>query len=372
MPNVNQIHELTNELTNLALGKKTDGKVLSGDYITIGKEVLSSDENTDSFYRALNDVIAEQETSVKPYKAEKDPFFHNNFEYGIIRQKIYVDMPEAVENHSWDPLSKAHSDPFEKFGNMIRVSFFEGLSSWELPQTIPDIQLKTAFLGPTQMAAFIEGLTQARINSMQMKFEGVSYLARATLMARISKTPTLVVRLLSAYNATPGVSLTAEQALMDKKFLTYSSSIISQFVDRFKKPSKLFNAKGYERHSNKPILTVLGQYATSVKFFAEAMTIYKDLIALPNYYTVPYWLDGAAVNDFEKLSKIELELDGNSTIVNNAVALLCDEQSIGTTVERERTRSIYNPRDEYNNYFNKAEINYFNDLSENAVLFVLE
>ena len=56
----------------------------------------------------------------------------------------------------------------------------------------------------------------------------------------------------------------------------------------------------------------------------------------------------------------------------NIVACIYDRDAMGVTIDKRRTKSIYNPKDEYTNYFMKAEMGFYNDLSENGVVFYLE
>ena len=52
--------------------------------------------------------------------------------------------------------------------------------------------------------------------------------------------------------------------------------------------------------------------------------------------------------------------------------MIYDYEAMGVTLNERRSTSERNNHDEYTNYYNKANIGYFNDMSENGIVFYLE
>ena len=76
--------------------------------------------------------------------------------------------------------------------------------------------------------------------------------------------------------------------------------------------------------------------------------------------------------DYNNASKISIKTpDGYTVTQGNIICMLADEESIGLTRDKQRVRSVRNEKGEYTNYFNKADMGYFFDPSENLVIFTL-
>ena len=64
---------------------------------------------------------------------------------------------------------------------------------------------------------------------------------------------------------------------------------------------------------------------------------------------------------------------GDTVTVNQTgvIAVAYDFEALGVTMKERRTTTERNNKDEYTNYYNKANIGYFNDMSENGIVFYL-
>ena len=91
------------------------------------------------------------------------------------------------------------------------------------------------------------------------------------------------------------------------------------------------------------------------------------------YHEVPYWQGSGENYSFESTSSINIKLDETTTVNKTGIiACIYDEQALGVTINERKTTSERNNKDEYTDYFNKANMGYFNDMSENGIVFYLE
>ena len=91
------------------------------------------------------------------------------------------------------------------------------------------------------------------------------------------------------------------------------------------------------------------------------------------YETVPYWQGSGRTFSFADTSAINVSIAPNKTIKKSGiVAVIYDYQAMGVTITEKRSASQRNDKDEYTDYFNKANFGYFNDMSENGIVFYLE
>ena len=182
--------------------------------------------------------------------------------------------------------------------------------------------------------------------------------------------------LLNMYNTETNHTLTVASALIDPDFLRYSSMMINLVSNRMAVLSRTFNDGSIDRFTSRDmqIINILADFNSRFTSYLQADTFHKELVALPNFKAVPYWQGSGTNWSFADVSSIKVQ-PANSELpiqMANIVACIYDRDAMGVTIDKRRTKSIYNPKDEYTNYFMKAEMGFYNDLSENGVVFYLE
>ncbi len=380
---VTQVKDFINSISKQAYG---DSAVIATDLtglISMGNSVLSSATNTDAFLNVLVDRIGRVIISMRAYRGSRADIVMNTFEYGCIMQKITVQPMDAVEAPQWDLTAGTSVDQYIVTKPIVKQKLFTGLTVWEIDITIPDYQLKTAFTSYEQMAAFIDAVFLAIDNSLELQMERYSDMAVANFIAEkiFAQTQTAtqnglhVIHLLQKYNSDMGTSLTAAAALRDADFYKYASRQINLFVKRMARMSKLFNLEQYARFTPREDLriTMLADFVTGADSYLQADTFHNDLTKLPLYREVPYWQGSGQEYGFSETSLIDITTsEGHSIKQDGVVCLLNDIEAIGMTMDNRRVRSSPpNGRGEYTNYFYKADIQYYNDMSENGLVFTV-
>lgn len=372
MADVKQIYSIVNSIASQALGKSV---VVDTDtsFVNLGTEILSSDKNVDAWFNALVDRIGRTVMAMREYKANNAELKRDPIEFGVVLQKLSVQMPDAKKNTTWNKQSDAASNPFDKSAMTIKQKLFTDFSTWEVDGTIPDMQLQTAFTSASAMAALIDAIFTAMYNSLELAYQNTANLCRANFMAlRKNKG----YNLLNMYNTETNHSLTVASALIDPDFLRYSSMMINLVSNRMAVLSRTFNDGSIDRFTSRDmqIINILADFNSRFTSYLQADTFHKELVALPNFKAVPYWQGSGTNWSFEDVSSIKVQPANADTPIqlSNIVACIYDRDAMGVTIDKRRTKSIYNPKDEYTNYFMKAEMGFYNDLSENGVLFYLE
>lgn len=388
-----QIYEIINSITQQSLGI-TDVITTDATFVSVGKQVLSSDTNIDAFYKTLIDRIGRTVMAIREYKADIAEMVREPFVYGAILQKISFKMPQAQENETWDALADTPApNPFEKMNTTIMQVFFDQWSTWEVGATIPDVQLETAFTNAIQMAAFIDGIFMAMYNSMELAIENGANLARATLIANTinsnttsgETTPTStaqLIHLVTEYNNETSSTLTPQEAKTNVGALKYASMRMKLISDQLTKFSTTFNTASWQRHTPKDrqVFELLSTFESLFETYLQADTFHNDVTKLSYYKSIPYWQGSGQAWDFDTVSSIDVTIpikSSTGTVTSSKdikesgiIAVIRDIDSCGITIDKRRTKSQYNPKGEYTNYWNKAEIGYFMDGSENCVVFL--
>ena len=139
--------------------------------------------------------------------------------------------------------------------------------------------------------------------------------------------------------------------------------------------STLFNDEGYKRHTPKSdiVVNVLQDFSSATTAFMESDTYHNELVKLPRYESVPYWQGSGTKYSFTDTSAIDVRLDAETEVKKSGiVAVIYDYMAMGVTLTEKRSATQRNNKDEYTNYYNKANFGYFNDMSENGIVFYLE
>ena len=378
MSKVEQIYTLVNETAKESMGEKAIAVKDVSSLIALGDSVLSSASDTENFLNTLVDRIARTVFSVRRYETDTEGMVRHPFEFGCIVQKIYVDMPEAKQNNSWEIGKEGYTPVFAPvIKPTAKQKLFKGITTWEVDVTIPDYMLRTAFLNETSMATFIDAIFTAMDNMITLALENNANLTRASFIARKLKggKPCGAINLLHEYNTLTSASLTVESAMMNAEFLAWASRAINLWVKRMSKMSVLFNEEGYKRHTpkDKIVVNLLQDFTSACDTFLGANTFHDELVKLPMYDSVAYWQGAGESFDFDDTSAINIKIDENNTITKKGIiGIVYDYEAMGVTLNERRSTSERNNHDEYTNYYNKANIGYFNDMSENGIVFYLE
>lgn len=380
---VNQVQDFINLVSRQAYGESAIVVTDQTGLVSLGNTVLSSETSTDTFLRTLIDRIYYTIEGGRSYTSQFGDFVMHTSDYGCVLQKIRVKPMKAVESVQYDLTAGESVDQYVITKPEVTQKLFQGRNVWEIDVTIPEQGLQDAFLSFETMGAFIDAIFMAMSNSMEQQIENSARTAVSNFIGEKiwqsvqpgSTGKLQVVHTLQAYNTAAGTSLTAEKALTDGGYLKWSSRLINLYISRLRYQSALFNAENMINFTPSDYVRVimLADFTTAAQYYLQSDTFHNDLTSLPHYTEVPYWQGSGLDYSFASTSTIDITTSsGNSVRQDGIICLLADIEAIGMMCDRRRLRtSPPNAKGEYINYFQKAEIRYYNDLSENGVVFTL-
>lgn len=377
--NVNQVYELINAVASDSLGKTAFTTVKdTSTLVSLGETVLSSDESTDAFYHKLLDKIGLVYVKYRRYVADfRDGIVVTPLDFGIAVEKVQVNsLSNATTNGAWGNQPNPYAK--EKDTTDISVTIFSKIATFATETRIVyDYQLKGAFHNAEKMASFVNMIYNSMYNEMEYFLEQTSKLAKSTGIAQcVKSTNTNVKRnLLAEYKAiNTDSTLTADSCLYDANFLKFASREINLITKRMSKMSTIFSPTKATRFT--PIDTlvceVLDSFSTACDSYLTADTYHAEMVKLPLYNSVTSWQhDGDFSFATTSSIKIKDETDGeedDGTEISGVIAYIRDRDAVGMMIDNIRTKSAYNPFGELTNVSHRANIGYFVDKSENAVI----
>lgn len=383
---VNQVYSLVNSLYQQATGQADITAVDDTGIISIGKTVLSTADNKDAFLNVLADRIGKTLIRTLDLELEYPNLLKNSYEFGTILQKINIQPFSAKAQKAWQVGEEGFTpNQFDIDKPHVTQTFFTGANAFEFDCTIPDQMLKTAFTGAAAMTAFINGVMAAITDSMTMALNNMSHNAINNFIAEKIKVNNGVIPLITGYNAVEGTTYTqadVKELMATPSFLKYIGMVMRNHITYMGKPSTLFNNSGMVRATKRDNMHVFlsADLASAYATYLESDTFNKELLSLPNYAEyVSMQGTGNVAPNFEDNTTIKVipaseEGEESPTTITKSyiVGLFVDKQAIVVGLEDRFSATDRNNRNRYTNFTTGATQQWVNDLSEQAVVFVLE
>jgi hypothetical protein len=376
---VNQIKDLVNATTKEVLGETALQIDDLSKVVELGDSVYNV-KQMDNYVRTLIDQIGKIVFVNRPYKGSVPSVLMDGWEYGAVLEKITMDsLPEAQENDSWKLTNGTSYDPNVFNGPKVSAKFFNTKSTFEIPMSFADRQVKSAFQSATQLNAFMSMIEGAISNSMTVKIDS---LISGTIANMIGQTLTAggtnrCVNLLKEYNARFSTTLKAEKCITDADFIRWASFRMGLYTNRLAKISKLFNIGGKERFttSDRLHMVMLDEFAKAADSYLQSDTYHETFTQLPKGELVTYWQGSGTGYDFMDTSAIKVKIANPSggteyTVEQTGIlGVAFDSDALGVVCENKRVTTQYNGRAEFYNNWYKFDAGYFNDLNENFIVF---
>ena len=382
---INQIYSLMNTVTSEILGKQELVAENLSNVVDIGNEIFNANA-VDAYVKSLVNHIGRVIFVNRPYVGSVPSVLMDSWEFGSVLEKIQADLPNAVENESWE-LTDGHSyDPNIFYKPKVSAKFFNKKVTFEVDMSFTEMQVKQSFSSVAQLNGFLSMLYNSVDKAMTIKIDSlvmrtINNMTAQTLHAEYpsadysTKSGIRAVNLLKLYNDKFGASLTADKAITTPEFIRFASYTMGLYVDRLSKISSLFNVGGKDRFTPKDLLHVvmLSDFQKASMAYLQSDTYHDMYTALPNAETVPYWQASGINYSFNDVSEIHVNIEsGETTAEITASGILCvmfDRDALGVTNLNRRVTTNYNAKAEFWNNFYKFDAGYFNDLNENFVVF---
>ncbi len=378
---VNQVQDLVNSASKQAFGTETINTLDLTNFVSLGDYLLnSSNENSkDNFFKVFVDMIGRSVVDNRPYDPRQLYLYRDSMEFGCILQRIYIPVQQATLNNSWDLMDGATVDPFVITKTSPKQKLFSNMDTWEIPFTIVNQQIKSAFINSETLGAFIDATFVAMDTSMNFNIERMDSTCISNFIGEkiVSTTQNRGVRhLLSEFNDKFSSTLTGENALDNPDFLRFATSEMNKDLERLTTLSSCYCiGTDYTRATKKDQARILlhNDFVQNCFTNLQSNTFHKELVALPKYTPVTYWQAVGTDYDFGTTSRIDITTaSGESCEQSYIIGLITDYEAMGTTIDNRRTTSQNNNKGEYVNYWHKAEMGYFNDLSHNGIVYILD
>lgn len=379
---IKQVYEIVNTATQEAIGESAVVNEDLSNIVDVGTAIFNASA-FDAYVKSLVNHIGKVIFVNRPYRGSAPSVLMDAWEYGSVVEKISSEMPEAVENESWELTDGASYDPNVFHAPKAEAKFFNKMTTFEIDRSITERQVRQSFSSATQLNAFVSMLFNEVEKSLTVKNDGlimrtIDNMIVETMYAQYSGGAITgaggpkAVNLLSRYNTQYGKNLTAAAAILDPDFIRYAAYTMALYVDRLTRMSTLFNIGGKQRFTPKDLqhIVMLSEFRAAADVFLQSTTFHDEYTKLVNAETVPFWQGSGTDYAFSSTGKIDATtVAGHSQTVTGVLCCIWDRDALGVMNFNSRVTTQYNAKAEFTNYFYKRDARYFNDMNENFIVF---
>ena len=389
---VKQVATLINDTTNELIGVEN---VINEDLTNVvdAGEQIFNNTSYDHFVKSLVDHIGRVKFVDRKYTGNTLALLRDSWEYGSVLEKISAGLPIATENETWELEDGTSYDPNVFTKPDVSAKFFNKRVTFEIPLSIADKQVKSAFSSATQLNAFVSMLWGMVDKSMECKLEA---LASRTVNSFIGSTianefPSVsdndysgvtgvkAINLLKLYNTQFGLTgsdaLTKDNCLFVPEFIRFAVRTINLTLSRMRRLSILFNVGATPKFTPNDLqhVILLSDFKTSADVYLQSDTFHDEFTRLPKATEVPYWQGSGTGFALGSVGNVHVEVPYNDSTkeinISHVLGVAFDHEACMIACLDERTTSNYNGKAEFTNYWRKLECGLIRDENENFVVF---
>ena len=383
---VNQIYTILNDVMLEVTGQNVadEGEpaafILNEDLsniVDMGTAVFSNNWK-DNYVKALLDRIGREVFVDRTYEGYAPRVLRDSWEYGSIMSKTRCKIFDAKANPSWNLQKGETVNQFEFNPPDVTQKFYNSKTAWQIDCSFTDYQLRESFTNAAAMNRFISMIENRIQTSMTIYIDSLIMRTINNFMAEKINAGNSIIDVLAGFNATQASPIAAAAAVSNKEFYRYLAYRTDLDIERFRAPSANFNIDDEANVTFTPReyahFVLHSDFAAGMKVYLQADTYHENLVTLGDFETVPFWQAQGDAYQLATTSRIDVKLaSDNTTTVNRnyIIGILFDRDALGVLNDNRRVTSAYNANGEYWNNFYKVDTSYFNDLAENAIIYVL-
>ena len=385
---VTDASSIVNALYQEMTGSTDITTVDASNIVDIGK-TLQKVTSVDSIYKSIADKVGKVVVKNKLYTGKFPNLLRDGWEFGSIMETLRVKPYTAVNDPSHNPSNGSYPLTDYQAGGVV-AKYFTDYDNFEFVYWKPTDQLWSAFNSMDEMVRFLGAIEVAVANSLTVRLQGLAKTAINNMIAQTVHTDfpntstegysansyARSINVLKLYNDSTGSSLTVENCRQSAEFLKFFVKLVMNTYDRLQDMSKIFNIDGEDTFTKAEDidLVVLSTVANDIKVNMQSDVYHKDLVSLPNYETVPYWQASGTSYDESVIGEIKVTIktgdDTTATIeLPGILGVMFDKNAIGINCEKRKTTTFYHPDLDQTKFFDKYFAQYYNDFSENFVVF---
>lgn len=375
-----------NSIVAQATGKNNIAELSGGTFTSVATVALGIEPDT--LLNAISQVISRTIFSIRPYNRKFAGLFVDNMKWGNHVRKINIGDKEWETNVSYDLVDGQSIDADIVSKPDILQTNFYGQCVYSKHYTIFRDQLNIALQNEEEFERFYTMLVQNTMDMIEQCHENTARATIANLIGgKVKGDATNVIHLVTEYNDVTSLALDSDTVKKPENFVPFYKWAFS----RIKTISGIMTERSLQYHMNitghnimrhTPVqnqrLYLYTPEMNNVESSVFSSVFNEQYLKMMDYEGVNFWQSIKTPMGINVKSRY-MKADGTiteeitATATSNIFGILMDEEAAGITTYGARTATTpYNARGEYMNVWWHFNDRYWNDFTENAVVFLLD
>lgn len=386
-PSVANFNSVTilNEIVAQATGKNPITPIDTASFVSVAN--TANGIATDALLGAITQVLSRTIFSIRPYSRKFKGLYMDSQRFGNHTRKLNIADSDWNKDLRYDLTDGvAVDDQIVKKPNVLQTNFY-GQNIFERQVTIFKDQLNIALSSEEEFQRFITMVMTNASDQIEQAHESTARMTLANFIGGKVKGDTAnVYKLVTIYNDVAGTTLdtaTVRQPENFVPFMKWAVGFIKTISDRMTNRSQKFhiNVTGKEisRHTpyNKQKLYLYSELLNDIDASVMTSIFNDEYLKFAEHERVSFWQsidspDGITVIPSYLQPDGTVKVETEELAVADIFGVLFDEEAVGITTYGEWSApSPFNARGGYSNIFWHFNDRYFNDFTENGVVFLL-
>lgn len=375
-----------NTIIAQATGKSAIANVNAANFMSVATVALGI--APDALLNAISQVISRTIFSIRPYNRKFAGLFVDNMRWGNHVRKINIGDKDWEQNVSYDLVDGESIDADTVSKPDILQTNFYGQCVYSKHYTIFRDQLNIALQNEEEFERFYTMLVQNTMDMIEQCHENTARATIANLIGgKVKGDVNNVIHLVAEYNDVTGLALDSDTVKKPENFVPFYKWAFS----RIKTISGLMTERSLQYHVNitghnimrhTPVqnqrLYLYTPEMNNVESSVFSSVFNEQYLKMMDYEGVNFWQSiqtpmSISVKANHINASGEIVSESETATTSNIFGVLMDEEAAGVTTYGARTAvTPYNARGEYTNVWWHFNDRYWNDFTENAVVFLLD
>jgi hypothetical protein len=378
--------ELLNFIVNQATGKTSLEHTTTQDFVSVANTALNI--SADSLLNALSQTLSRTIFSVRPYEAKFKGLMKDEMRFGNHVRKLNIGDKDWENDIRYDLVDgQSIDDQIVSNPNILQTNFY-GQNVYSRHYTIYRDQLNIALSNEGEFQRFITMIVQNCSDMIEQCHESTARMTLANFIGgKVKGDVNNIIHLVTKYNDIAGTELTTDTVRQPTNFVPfikwafgYISYISGMLTERSQKFHINITGKEISRHTpqNRQKLYLFSEYLKDMDASVLSSVYNDNYLKWADHEQVNFWQsintpDGINVSASYMGTDGNVVLDPTGTATSNIFGVLFDEEAIGiTTCGQWSSASRFNARGGYTNFWYHFNDRYYNDFTENGVVFLLD
>lgn len=375
-----------NSIVNQATGKGPISAVTTSSFTSVATTALEL--GIDPLLNAISQVLSRTIFSIRPYSRKFKGLYQDNMTFGNHVRKLNIADSAWDKDDRYDLKDGSSADDQAvKIPKVLQTNFY-GQSVYQRQITLFRDQLNVALQNEQEFQRFVTMIMTNASDLIEQAHEATARMTLANFIGgKVKGDTNNVIHLVAKYNDVAGTSLTTDTVKQPENFVPfmkwvtgYIKTVSDWMSERTQKFHINVTGKEISRHTpyNKQKLYLYSEELNNIDATVMSSIFNDSYLKMADHEKVGFWQnidapDGIHVKASYMDASGNVVSDTEGTATSNIFGVLFDEEAVGITTYGEWSApSPFNARGGYSNIFWHFNDRYYNDFTENGVVFLLD